>query len=107
MALGYLLILSIFILIVNILGISLLFLLKNQKLKNILFYFLIIWSILITYINTSSLPTNYLTQQIINWLFGLIPIIAIIVKIKRREKNNIPYILITLSILLGTFQLFF
>lgn len=107
MALGYLLILSIFILIVNILGISLLFLLKNQKLKNILFYFLIIWSILITYINASSLPKNYLTQQIINWLFGLIPIIAIIVKIKRREKNNIPYILITLSILLGTFQLFF
>ena len=107
MALGYLLILFIFILVVSILGISLLFLLKNQKIKDVLFYFLAIWSMLIAYLNATSLPTNYIGQQIIAWLFGSISIIAIIIKVKKTRETNIPYILVTVSVLLGIFTLFF
>ena len=88
MALGYLLILSVFILVLSILGISLLFFLKNSKLKNVVFYFLVIWSILIAYLNATSLPTNYIVQQIIAWLFGSISIIAIIIKVKKLGGNK-------------------
>ena len=88
MALGYLLILSVFILVLSILGISLLFFLKNSKLKNVVFYFLVIWSILIAYLNATSLPTNYIVQQIIAWLFGSISIIAIIIKVKKTRGNK-------------------
>ncbi len=107
MALGYLLTLFIFILVVSVLGISLIFILKNQKIKNVLFYFLAIWSMFIAYLNATSLPTNYMVQQIIAWLFGFISIIAIIIKIKKTEETNIPYILVTISILLEIFMMFF
>ncbi len=107
MALGYLLILSVFILVLSILGISLLFFLKNSKLKNVVFYFLVIWSILIAYLNATSLPTNYVVKQIIAWLFGSISIISIIIKVKKLGETNIPYILVTISVLLGIFMMFF
>lgn len=60
MAFVFLLVLSVFILVVGILGISLLFFLKNRKLKNVVFYFLVIWSMLIACLNATGLPTNYL-----------------------------------------------
>lgn len=107
MAFIFLLVLSVFILVVGILGISLLFFLKNSKLKNVVFYFLVIWSMLIAYLNATSLPTNYIVQQIIAWLFGSISIIAIIIKVKKTGKTNIPYILVTISVLLGIFMMFF
>lgn len=90
MALGYLLIFFVFILVISILGISLLFFLKNRKIKNLLFYFLAVWSILIDYLNASSLPTNYLGQQIMAWLFGSISIIAIIINLKKQGKQIFP-----------------
>ncbi|WP_415279242.1 hypothetical protein [Clostridium perfringens] len=107
MAFIFLLVLSVFILVVGILGISLLFFLKNSKLKNVVFYFLVIWSILIAYLNATSLPANYVVQQIISWLFGSISIIAIIIKVKKLGETNIPYILVTISVLLGIFMMFF
>ncbi|EOU1682416.1 hypothetical protein QTH11_02130 [Clostridium perfringens] len=107
MALGYLLIFFVFILVISILGISLLFFLKNRKIKNVLFYFLAVWSILIAYLNASSLPTNYLGQQIMAWLFGSISIIAIIINLKKTGETNIPYILVTISVFLGIFMMFF
>lgn len=107
MALVFLLVLSVFILVVGILGISLLFFLKNRKLKNVVFYFLVIWSMLIACLNATSLPTNYIVQQIMAWLFGAISIIAIIIKVKKIGETNIPYILVTISVLLGIFMMFF
>ncbi|MCX0371029.1 hypothetical protein LIZ77_09620 [Clostridium perfringens] len=107
MALGYLLIFFVFILVISILGISLLFFLKNRKIKNALFYFLAVWSILIAYLNASSLPTNYLGQQIMAWLFGSISIIAIIINLKKTGETNMPYTLVTISVFLGIFMMFF
>ena len=107
MAFVFLLVLSVFILVVGILGISLLFFLKNRKLKNVVFYFLVIWSMLIACLNATSLPTNYIGQQIIAWLFGSISIIAIIIKVKKLGETNIPYIFVTISVLLGIFMMFF
>lgn len=107
MALGYLLIFFVFILVISILGISLLFFLENRKIKNVLFYLLAVWSILIAYLNASSLPTNYLGQQIMAWLFGSISIIAIIINLKKTGETNIPYILVTISVFLGIFMMFF
>lgn len=107
MALVFLLVLSVFILVVGILGISLLFFLKNRKLKNVVFYFLVIWSMLIACLNATSLSTNYIGQQIIAWLFGSISIIAIIIKVKKLGETNIPYIFVTISVLLGIFMMFF
>ncbi|MDT7932442.1 hypothetical protein [Clostridium perfringens] len=66
MAFVFLLVLSVFILVVGILGISLLFFLKNRKLKNVVFYFLVIWSMLIACLNATGLPTNY---SLVIWIY--------------------------------------
>ena len=60
MALGYLFILFVSIAIISILGIVFLYYSKKEKTKNILFYTLNLWLILISYLNITSLPSNYL-----------------------------------------------
>ncbi len=100
MALGYLKILIIVLLVMSILGIILLFTNKNKTIKNILFYFLVVLSVFVTYINATSLPTNYTLQMIISLLPILISIIAVIIKIKKPEKMNIAYVILTVSVLI-------
>ena len=107
MALRLLLILFIVISVVSGLGISLLFLCKSSKVKNIIFYFLAAWSMFIAFINATSLPSNYLGEQLIAWIFGLLAIITIIIKIKKPERISLTYILIVYSVLLGLVDLFF
>lgn len=106
MALSILLIMFICIAIVSILGISLLYLIKNPKTKNFLFYFLSIWSILVTFINITSLPTNFVLEKILALCFGILAIISVIIKIKKPEKSSLAYLLISISILLQLFDLF-
>lgn len=107
MALGYLLILFIVMMVVSIVGISLLYLLKNKKAKNIIFYCLAAWSMCIAFLNATSLPINFLTEQLVAWSFGFLSVIAIIFNIKKPEKSNIAYIIVVVSILLGLYTLFF
>ena len=107
MALGYLAIMFISIMVVSGLGIAFLYLLKNQKIKNGLFYFLAVWAMGVAYMNATSLPSNYLGGQLIAWAFGFLAVLAIILKIKKPEKTMLTDLLVTASILCGVVQLFF
>lgn len=107
MALTLLLIMFIVMAVISGLGIALLYLVKNNKAKNIIFYFLAIWAMLIAFINATSLPSNYLLQQIIAWSFGFLSIIGIIINIVKKDKVNLSYLFITASVLLGLADLFF
>lgn len=107
MALGYLLILFIVLAVVSGLGVSLLYLIKNQKAKNIIFYFLGAWSMLIAFLNATGQPSNFLLEQIIAWAFGFLAIIAIIIKIRKPEKTTLIYSIMTASVLFGLADLFF
>ncbi len=70
MALGYLFILFVFIILISILGILGLYFVKNQKVKNILFYSLFALSLVISFMNVTSLPNNYIkNQKVKNILF--------------------------------------
>lgn len=83
MALGALFVLFIILTAVSLLSITLLYTLKNEKLKNIVFYFLCVWSIIITILNITGLPSNYLVSRLIASIFGLLSVISIIIKIKK------------------------
>ncbi|MEG0962726.1 MAG: hypothetical protein RSD28_05560 [Lachnospiraceae bacterium] len=107
MALGYLGILFIIILLVSGAGIAFLFLSKNAKIKNVLFYFLTIWGIWIAYLSSSSRASNYIGEKAVVWLIGALSVLAIIVKVKKSEKQMISYVLVTLSVVLGMLGLFF
>lgn len=89
------------------LGISLLYLLKTQKSKNIIFYFLGVWSMLIAFFNATGLPSNYIMSQLLAWGIGFIAVIAIIIKLKSPKNIKLAYLLVSLSALLGLIDLFF
>lgn len=101
MAIGFLQIFILVLLVMSILGIFLLFTNKNKMVKNILFYFLVILTMFITYINISSLPMNYLVQKIIALVPLVIAIIAMVIKIKKSEKMSIANIIITISVIIA------
>ena len=105
MALGYLLILFIGITVISTLGIIFLLLSKNDVIKKIMFYMLSILSILICGLEAISSPTNFIFQQIIAWLIGLISVIAIIIHVKCNKKYR-AYILTIVSLILGILKLF-
>ena len=107
MALGVLLIIFIVMAVVSGLGLAFLYLVKNEKIKNGLFYFLTVWAMGIAVMNATGLPSNYIGQQLIAWAFGFLAVGAIIVKIKKPEKANLAYLLVTVAVLCGMAQLFF
>ena len=107
MALGILLSIFIAMTIVSGLGIAFLYLIKNQKIKNGLFYFLVVWAMGITYMNVMRLPTNYIGEQLIGWAFGFLAVVGLIIKIMKPEKTALAQILLTTSILCDMAHIFF
>lgn len=102
-----LLIIFIVLAVVSGLGIAFLYLSKNTKVKTGIFYFLCVWSMIISYINATGLPSNYVVQQLIAWSFGFLAVLAIIVKVKTPSKPSLPNLIVTASLLCGLIDLFF
>ena len=107
MALGYLFILFALITIISILGIVFLYYSKKEKTKNILFYSLNLWLVLISYINITSLPSNYLLQKAFVLLLGLSSITSIFIKVKSKNKAQIPYHIVSIATITSIIYLFF
>nr|WP_317359633.1 hypothetical protein [uncultured Tyzzerella sp.] len=105
MALGVLLILFIITVVISSLGVAFLLLSKNYIIKNIMFYILSIFTIIIYITYITSLPTNFILQQIIGWVFVLINIASIVIH-KKTTKKYIPYILTISSLIFGILKLF-
>ena len=107
-SLGSLLLMFIGMSVISILGILFMFLAKDFTKKKMIFYFLVIWSILIAFFSAKSLPTNFLTQQLITWLIGAIGVLALLVFMKAKvdKQQFIAYILVTSSVVLGLVNLF-
>lgn len=89
------------------LSITLLYVSKKPKTKNTLFYLLMALSMFITFLNVTSLPSNYLMQKIIALGLGLISLIALIVKLKASQKTSVSNLLVSASVLSGLIYLFF
>lgn len=105
MALGILLIVFIVIAIVSIVSIVLLYLVKDPKGNNIVFVVNVMLGILISYINVTALPDNYLVPRTVAGAFGTLSIIGIVLKLMRQEM--LAKIFVTASVALGVLQLFF
>ena len=64
MALGSLFILFVVMALISILGIVLLLVTKNQMVSNICFFGLLIWCVVLAYLDATSLPTNFIGEKI-------------------------------------------
>lgn len=106
MALGYLFIMFVSMAIISGLLIGLLYFIKNEKVKNILFYILLFWSILVAFINVTSLPSNYISQRVLGITIGILALVGTFIKFKNPNKVNIAYLLVSISTLLSLLDLY-
>lgn len=108
MALGLYLILFMGLSVISILGILLLFLTKNETRKKGIFYFLALWGMLIAVLSATSLPTNFLTSQLIAWAFGFLSIVGLVIHYRAKEKARFytAYALVSASCVLGILYMF-
>ena len=105
MALGVFGILFYIAIILGIGGLILLYVLKNEKIKNIVFYLLSALSILISFEGFISAPTNDIVGKSLLAIVGILPILAILLKLKLKQ-DKIAYILITISVIVSILKTF-
>ena len=108
MALGLLLILFIFLSAVGGVGIIFLFWVQNPEKKKWILYLLALLGIAIAFLNASSLPSNYVAQQIAAWGIGFLSVASLLMHISGRPGLRLPsQILVSLSVIGGILYLFF
>ena len=105
MAIGILGILFYTVSILGFGGLILLYIIKNEKVKNILFYFLSILGIIVSFEGFISAPANDIVGKIILAIVGILPILAIIVK-NKMKLDKIAYILVTITVIVSILKTF-
>lgn len=106
-SLGALLIMFVVMIVISFLGIIFLFLSKNKSLQNGIFFFLACWGMLLSWINATSGPSNYIGRQLFAWALGFIAVIAMLIRYAGQSENRFKYsnILVTLSVVLTVMSL--
>lgn len=108
MALGLLVISFVSTSVISIIGLSLMYLLKNERAKAGIFYFLSIWGMAIAVLSAMSLPSNWMAQQFIAWGFGILSAAGLIVHLKSSSSSGrmTAYALVTISVIGGVLKMF-
>lgn len=103
MALG---ILGIMMIVLIILAIILQILLYIKKSNDIVFGLNVALGVFLSYLNFSSLPTNFTGQKVLTLVLGAAAILSLVIKIKKRASNLVSRLILSVSIA-GLFIMFF
>ena len=105
MALGYLFILAISLFILSMSSVVLLWTIKSPKATKNIIYITTCFSLLLTYINVTALPSNYVLQQVIGYLLGGFALVGLFMVYRKQITG--AKILICFSIIANFIQIFF
>lgn len=105
MALGYLMILTVALIVV---GVILQVLLYTGKYKHnpLIFILNAVFAVLVVYLDFTSLPTNYLLQKALAAMFGVIAILSLFIRFKTSSSEIIGKIMVSISLIGSLAQLF-
>lgn len=94
--------------IISIISLVLLYLLKNEKVKKGLLYFLSVWGVIIAYCGVLSTPPYMFSEILITLAIGGMAIGALLVQLlsKKENKFKIARILVTVSVVAGMIDCF-
>ena len=108
MALGLIVVSFVAISVISIIGLALMYLLKNERAKAGVFYFLPIWGMIIAVLSATSLPSNWIAQQLIAWGFGILGAAGLIIHMKNPSASGrtAASILVTISVIGGVLKMF-
>lgn len=108
MALGILFYVFLGMAFISILGIAGLYLVKNQNGRNVIFYVLGIWALVIAFMSSTALPSNYVVKRMGAWFIGFFGFAGMIIKYKNgEEKQCFAYGLVVASVTLGLSKMLF
>lgn len=94
--------------VVSVLAVLFQFLLKDDKKKKIAFYFLVAWSLVMTWCNIQSTP-NYMTAELMKaFAFGALGIAALLLQLcgKGQKKFLVAQALVAVSVIGGMLDTF-
>lgn len=94
--------------LVSVVGVVLMYLTKNEKVKKGFFYFLAIWGMIVAYCNVLSTP-EYMTGSIVlAWVWGGLSVAALLIQLATKKENRfkIARILVTISVVVGMIDCF-
>lgn len=94
-------------LVLGLAGILLMFLLKNEKIKDVVFYALTVLTIAVSAVGFTSLPTDAaMTEKAILIVSALLPISGIVISFALRKPKVIAYVLASVGIILAILKTF-
>lgn len=82
---------------VSAIGIFFLYKVRNEKVRNYIYYGLIFWSLLVGVITYTSLPENYTFQKLLSMIILLPALVSLFINKKNRE---VSYKLAVISLIL-------
>ena len=93
--------------IISIVGIVLLYLSKNEKLKTGLLYFLSVWGIVVAYCGVLG-SGFFISDGLTSIAFGAVGLAGLLVQLisKKENKSQIARVLVTISVIAGMIDCF-
>lgn len=96
--------------VVSVIGVLLLFLLKDEKKKSYIVYFMAALGMYIAYANHQSSPLpDYMGESILGWILGGVGVAGLLLQITGKTKKQLlaAKILVVVSVIAGMASLFF
>ena len=106
MALGYLFLWFVIMGVLAIVGTALLFLIKNNKVVDVLLVLMTTYSMSIAFLNAMAQPSNFLGSQILAWLIGFIAVIGSGIRFFTKKQLTVSKILVAGSVGAGIYFLY-
>ena len=107
-ALGLLVITFAAMSLVSVIGVALMFLVKNERVKKGIFYFLSIWGMIVAWCGVQMIPP-YMTGEILRaWAFGGLSVAALLLQLcfKDDKKFATARALVSVSVIAGLVDAF-
>ena len=94
--------------LVSVVGVTLMYLVKNEKVKKGFFYFLAIWGMVIAVCNVMGTPSMWTGAIVFGWALGGLSVVALLIQLAAKNANRfkLTRILVTVSVVAGMIDCF-
>ena len=84
-----------------------LYLVKSPGARQVIFYIMAVWGMVIAVVSATSLPTNYTLERLITWAIGFLSAAGIVIHIRSAEDRAgmAARLLVTVSVAGGIMKL--
>lgn len=94
--------------VVSLIGVALLYLVKNETVKKGMFYFLSVWGMIVAWCNVQMIPMYMMGELVLAFGLGALSVIGLLVQLcmKTENKFKIARALVTISVAAGMIDAF-